>query len=232
MDNSGCDIADINHFRSRGYYFDRETDLYSLNSRYYDADTGRFINADSPEYVSIQGGNLFAYCGNCPTKNADYFGFCYVPTYNEQYVPSYSIPPTHGYEDKKQDGIVELFIKAILGIVGLVGIFFANIVMEIRAFLKEHPWIQDAVSWILIALLLIAIFVSAPWLTVALGIFATLDTFINVVTFEFSIEDILATVISGRVSSVVEKFIKNEKISAALSTLIDKLLGDFLKKYI
>lgn len=59
-----------------------------MQSRYYDAETGRFINADSPEYVSIQGGNLFTYCGNCPTKNTDYFGFCYVPTYPESYIPS------------------------------------------------------------------------------------------------------------------------------------------------
>jgi len=78
-DNTGY-IANINPFRYRGYYLDKETNLYYLNSRYYDANTGRFINADSPEYVSIQGGNLFTYCGNCPTKNADYFGFCYVPT--------------------------------------------------------------------------------------------------------------------------------------------------------
>jgi len=38
--------------------------------------------------------------------------------------------------------------------------------------------------------------------------------------------------ISGGVSSVIEKFIKNKKISAAVSSLIDKLFGDFLKKYI
>ena len=82
FDNTGY-IARVNPFRYRGYYYDHETQLYYLNSRYYDPDTGRFINADSPEYVSIQGGNLFAYGGNCPTKNADYLGFCYVPTYEE-----------------------------------------------------------------------------------------------------------------------------------------------------
>lgn len=92
QDTTEIGIADINPFRYRGYYFDRETDLYYLNSRYYDANTGRFINADSPEYVSTQGGNLFAYCGNCPTKNADYLGFCYTPTYPETYIPSYSSP--------------------------------------------------------------------------------------------------------------------------------------------
>ena len=100
FDNTGY-IARVNPFRYRGYYYDHETQLYYLNSRYYDPDTGRFINADSPEYVSIQGGNLFAYCGNCPTKNADYLGFCYTPTYPESYVPSYSGSSGASVENKK-----------------------------------------------------------------------------------------------------------------------------------
>lgn len=83
QDSSNRSIATVNPYRYRGYYFDSETGLYYLQSRYYDPNVGRFINADSPEYISIQGGNLFDYCGNCPTKNADYFGFCYTPTYPE-----------------------------------------------------------------------------------------------------------------------------------------------------
>lgn len=55
--------------------------MYYLQSRYYDPSVGRFVNADSPDYVAIQGGNLYAYCANCPTKNADYAGFCYTPSY-------------------------------------------------------------------------------------------------------------------------------------------------------
>lgn len=35
-------------FRYRGYYFDRETGFYYLQSRYYDPATGRFLNADVP----------------------------------------------------------------------------------------------------------------------------------------------------------------------------------------
>ena len=35
-----------NPFRYRGYYYDRETGFYYLQSRYYDPATGRFINAD------------------------------------------------------------------------------------------------------------------------------------------------------------------------------------------
>ena len=39
-------IAFINPFRYRGYYYDAESGLYYLGSRYYDPETGRFINAD------------------------------------------------------------------------------------------------------------------------------------------------------------------------------------------
>lgn len=42
----GYTIGTDNPFRYRGYYYDNETGLYYLNSRYYDAETGRFINAD------------------------------------------------------------------------------------------------------------------------------------------------------------------------------------------
>ena len=39
-------MAEVNPFRYRGYYFDTETGLYYLQSRYYDAAVGRFLNAD------------------------------------------------------------------------------------------------------------------------------------------------------------------------------------------
>ena len=66
-------MADINPLRYRGYYYDAETGLYYLQSRYYDATTGRFINAD--DYAStgqdFSGCNMFAYCGNNPTNFCD-----------------------------------------------------------------------------------------------------------------------------------------------------------------
>ncbi|MBS6475931.1 MAG: RHS repeat-associated core domain-containing protein, partial [Clostridiales bacterium] len=39
-------MAEANPFRYRGYYYDTETELYYLQSRYYDAEVGRFLNAD------------------------------------------------------------------------------------------------------------------------------------------------------------------------------------------
>jgi len=48
-------IANINPIRYRGYYYDRETGLYYLQSRYYDPETGRFINADGLVSTDMDG---------------------------------------------------------------------------------------------------------------------------------------------------------------------------------
>ena len=67
-------VAKLNPFRYRGYYYDAETGLYYLNSRYYDPSIGRFINADDISYIQptdINGLNLFAYCGNNPVMYTD-----------------------------------------------------------------------------------------------------------------------------------------------------------------
>ena len=62
-----------NPFRYRGYYYDEESGLYYLNSRYYDPVTGRFVNADGVMGINqdMTTYNLFAYCGNNPITRAD-----------------------------------------------------------------------------------------------------------------------------------------------------------------
>ena len=69
-------IDDLNPLRYRGYVFDQDTGLYYLQSRYYNPEWGRFINADS--FVStgqgILGNNMFAYCNNNPTNLYDKSG--------------------------------------------------------------------------------------------------------------------------------------------------------------
>ena len=40
-------MAETNPLRYRGYYYDTETGLYYLMSRYYDPAVCRFINADN-----------------------------------------------------------------------------------------------------------------------------------------------------------------------------------------
>ncbi len=78
-DNNGNAITNPNHignlnpFRYRGYYQDTETGLYYLMSRYYDAVTHRFINADGyfQAGTTILDGNTFAYCANNPIYSSD-----------------------------------------------------------------------------------------------------------------------------------------------------------------
>ena len=73
-------IGAINPFRYRGYYYDEETGLYCLNSRYYDPETGRFINADTTDILTASptssgyDKNLYAYCDNDPISRADNSG--------------------------------------------------------------------------------------------------------------------------------------------------------------
>jgi RHS repeat-associated protein len=72
-------IANLNPFRYRCYIYDTETGLYYLNSRYYDAEVGRFISPDSADVVTITEGiydkNLYAYCDNNPVMRVDTAGY-------------------------------------------------------------------------------------------------------------------------------------------------------------
>ena len=69
-------VRPYNPYRYRGYYYDTETQLYYLQSRYYNPTWGRFINEDN--YIStgtgILGYNMFAYCNNNPINHIDYYG--------------------------------------------------------------------------------------------------------------------------------------------------------------
>ena len=68
LNASGEEIADQNHIghlnphRYRGYYYSTELGLYYLKSRFYDAEIGRFICADSLDYLdphTVGGLNLY-----------------------------------------------------------------------------------------------------------------------------------------------------------------------------
>ncbi len=75
-DSSGNGLGEINPFRYRGYYYDEDTEWYYLQSRYYDAETGRFLNADDVHYLGEEalGCNLFTYCENTPVNGSDLDG--------------------------------------------------------------------------------------------------------------------------------------------------------------
>ena len=100
-------VANLNPIRYRGYYYDTETGLYYLNSRYYDPEICRFINADSVEYITRFQEfeiNYFSYCFNDPINNKDLDG----------QIASY---------------LIKKLAKVILGaLVGVAARFFADLV--------------------------------------------------------------------------------------------------------
>ena len=68
-------VGQKNPFRYRGYYFDAESGMYYLQSRYYDSEIRRFISADniivtgtSVEYQNV---NLYEYCLDNPINFQD-----------------------------------------------------------------------------------------------------------------------------------------------------------------
>ena len=69
-------ITETNPIRYRGYYYDTETRLYYVNSRYYDPQVKRFVNSDSviSDTQGLLGMNLFSYCGNNPANRSDELG--------------------------------------------------------------------------------------------------------------------------------------------------------------
>ena len=76
VSGNAAHIANVNPFRYRGYYYDTESGLYYLQSRYYDPQTGRFINADGVggKVGELGSHNIFAYCENNPIHRFDPIG--------------------------------------------------------------------------------------------------------------------------------------------------------------
>ena len=74
-------VGDINPIRYRGYYYDGETGLYYLLTRYYDPAIGHFISPDGFEYLdpeTIGAINLYAYCRYNPVMNIDPTGESFI----------------------------------------------------------------------------------------------------------------------------------------------------------
>jgi RHS repeat-associated protein len=77
-DTINSTIGNLNPLRYRGYVYDTESGLYYLQSRYYDPEIGRFLNADIliSTGQGLLGNNMFAYCTNNPVNFWDPAGTC------------------------------------------------------------------------------------------------------------------------------------------------------------
>ena len=120
LDANGNDLTESSHigvlnpFRYRGYFYDVETGLFLVTSRYYDPETGRFISPDDISYLdpsSINGLNLYAYCGNDPVNRWDPTGHSWESFWN-------------GVGNWFKDNWVKLAIGAAFIIGGAVVTFF------------------------------------------------------------------------------------------------------------
>ena len=73
-------IGVINPIRYRSYYYDNDTSMYYLKTRYYNPEWCRFISSDNIEYLETDnplGVNLFSYCKNNPVMYSDPNGTCW-----------------------------------------------------------------------------------------------------------------------------------------------------------
>ena len=85
LDANGNEITSVyalaiqNPFRYRGYYYDSESGLYYVSSRYYDPTISRFISTDEYSVIvatpmSYTDKNMFAYCDSNPIMRTDISG--------------------------------------------------------------------------------------------------------------------------------------------------------------
>ncbi|MCI8444805.1 MAG: hypothetical protein HFG15_00045 [Bacilli bacterium] len=133
-DRDGNEITDpshvgvINPYRYRSYRYDHETGLYYLQSRYYNSQWGRFINADGIVGANedILGYNLFAYCSNNPVNRIDTDG-----TFAGAITAALGLTITG-----------KMVLNAIVGgaIMSIVGTGAAAIVYDLATNMKPYQW--------------------------------------------------------------------------------------------
>ena len=93
-------LSNVNPFTYRGYCYDYDIGMYYLQSRYYDPEICRFINADSTDYLGATGTllsyNLFAYCENESVDFVDEKGY-YSANKAIEYAKRWALIPNPKY---------------------------------------------------------------------------------------------------------------------------------------
>jgi len=153
----GVDIANINPFRYRSYYFDQEIEMYYLQSRYYDPQIARFVNADDVENFEYLNGpldlNLFAYTVNCPIFLTDGCGEGWLKDQFKKAKNAVKKAATAVVGATKK--VVSTVTNGIKNVCMSVGDFFTNTVWKKwlvndvwNTFCKKKVWETFCKDWI------------------------------------------------------------------------------------
>ena len=116
-DVSGCNIAEVNPYRYRGYYSDAEIEMYYLQSRYYNPVVGRFINSDEVVFGTLlikgySANSLFTYSVNNPVVYLDRSGY-----YD---IKAYEISSDTYYQMMSMSAAVTSLLASIKAFVGMI----------------------------------------------------------------------------------------------------------------
>ncbi|MBI1178900.1 hypothetical protein GC207_15825 [bacterium] len=128
---NGTAAPDASH-RFTGQIFDAEVGLYYYGARYYDADLGRFIQADTtiPDYFDPQSWNRYAYANNNPIKYTDpsgHDGFVAGSLFDSRYNLSNS-----EFRRGFQQGAADAFVKtAPLAVGGIAAVYTGGLALPV-----------------------------------------------------------------------------------------------------
>lgn len=171
-DRNGNEITNPNHaanrnpLRYRGYYYDTETGLYYLNSRYYNPEWGTFVSADNVEVLISADGfterNLYAYCDNNPICRSDDCGTSWTVTLGIMaiggVIGSVTGVLTTVYMDLAFTGMVDyksVIVSAASGFIGgaisasplkLTGQLVVGALVDTTSYVVEQKWTGNTIS--------------------------------------------------------------------------------------
>ena len=149
-------IATANPYRYRGYRYDEETNLYYLNSRYYNPETGRFLNADGIlDTGGVLGKNMYAYTYNNPVMFTNKGGYMPVAYRSEDGLPvHYFGVNSGGSRGPSLKYILPLQLRNGMSLVGGYQPSFDNMPGElaVELFNGLSGWVGDFIKEVLVPL--------------------------------------------------------------------------------